>query len=270
MNVKNIINGWSNFLKSKTVGAKNYIESQAAVRMSICQTCELNSNGICATREAQHTITGETTNGCGCPLGPKTMSKNDQCPLGKWHAMVSEEIWEDTLAIADYDKLVYASKDLGKDVLLYNQKENGVFVSADAKLIFPYVTLGWYAGLGFLSTPTVYDAIGLLTFNERAKIFGARDSFIEMLKTTKEDKIILWIPMILAPENTNTATFIRACDFCMQDIANRTGKYIQYIYTLTPNADELKTHLDRLGVYYERSQIPTKLQDLINSTKNDN
>ncbi len=45
-------------------------EEIAQKRMSVCNTCPLNADGICM--------------GCGCLLSLKVYSEENNCPEGKW------------------------------------------------------------------------------------------------------------------------------------------------------------------------------------------
>lgn len=89
-NLKNIIEGWSNYLfDNKEI--KELAESRAA----ICASCPLNVNNICSKQMSgqvvetfvyneQLRIKGSTQKGCSCPLSAKTRSPESKCPLNKW------------------------------------------------------------------------------------------------------------------------------------------------------------------------------------------
>jgi len=70
-------------------------KTMAEQRMSICNKCPVNVNGVCSKNKsgvATKTFMygnvaryeGKTYGGCGCPLKAKTHSETSQCPLGRW------------------------------------------------------------------------------------------------------------------------------------------------------------------------------------------
>ena len=82
-----IINGWSNLLKSTFNVLDIQTKKISEERLSHCRTCDLMVNNICSSsKKGYHVVTGVLTSGCGCPVRSKSMSMrpDTKCPLGKW------------------------------------------------------------------------------------------------------------------------------------------------------------------------------------------
>jgi hypothetical protein len=81
MSVKNIINGWSNF-----IFPNEEIEALAYKRAEICFGCPENKQGDLLVRlnDKLENIKGNYCDLCGCPLSPKVRSENEKCDNGKW------------------------------------------------------------------------------------------------------------------------------------------------------------------------------------------
>lgn len=69
--IKAIVEGHTNFVKSKTTGANEEVEELASQRLAICDSC------------SKKTKTNRCSE-CGCYLPAKTRSLNSNCPLNKW------------------------------------------------------------------------------------------------------------------------------------------------------------------------------------------
>ena len=67
---KNIIKGFTNFLKAKADVADEEVEELAKLRYSQCMRCPEKK--------------GENCGACGCVLGAKVRVLEESCPLNKW------------------------------------------------------------------------------------------------------------------------------------------------------------------------------------------
>lgn len=255
MKVKNIINGWGNLLRSKTIGVKDHIQAQADQRLAICKSCNLYNGTTCSTKKANHVVTGEELVGCGCPISAKVMSQHDTCPIGKWQQMLNKKVWNFATALANYDKVAIRDNNIKADVMLYNLKEENMFASIDKTLTIPYMTMAMYAAKHLVKTVKLIDAREVLNYSERAKIFMPSESFITMLNSQSIDvpnqTSILWVTRSMA-EEMSEAKFQNAMDWCNSEIFNKTKKQVYYIVTDTWNSD-IKKELDNLGIFYEDS-----------------
>jgi len=81
MNVKNILNGWQNFIDKSEV-----TETLAVQRALNCVDCvELKKGGLLSfMNDDLKEIQGHYCNICKCPLSAKLRSLNEVCPLNKW------------------------------------------------------------------------------------------------------------------------------------------------------------------------------------------
>lgn len=86
-NVKDIINGWSNYL----IGSDQTTLKEAKRRAEICSTCIACVRGMhtavlpdFAIKNIKGMYCSEEEGGCGCPLSPAVRSENHQCPKGLW------------------------------------------------------------------------------------------------------------------------------------------------------------------------------------------
>jgi hypothetical protein len=97
-NRKQILEG----IKNK-VFKKEHIEAEAARRWSICKECEyLDTEGSKCLVKGTQPCCGE----CGCSLGLKTRSLSSECGIGKWKAVM-----EDDLEMTLKDALNYKDED---------------------------------------------------------------------------------------------------------------------------------------------------------------
>jgi hypothetical protein len=81
MNVKNILNGWQNFI------AKSEVTEDLAVQRALnCVDCvELKKGGLLSfINDDLKEIQGHYCNICKCPLSAKLRSLNEKCPLNKF------------------------------------------------------------------------------------------------------------------------------------------------------------------------------------------
>lgn len=62
-----------------------FVEDVASLRYNICSECEHHGD------ECAIPGTAPCCNECGCSLGFKTRALSADCPLGKWHALITEE-----------------------------------------------------------------------------------------------------------------------------------------------------------------------------------
>lgn len=69
MKIRNIIQGWRNFILDLFSDIRYHKEFTE--RMEVCKQCEDNMAGIC-----KH---------CGCILKAKTKAEDEECPTGKWN-----------------------------------------------------------------------------------------------------------------------------------------------------------------------------------------
>lgn len=68
MVIKNIIQGWLNFILDIISDIK--YKKEFDERLEICKLCEHNKLGICDL--------------CGCVLKAKTKAEDEVCSIGKW------------------------------------------------------------------------------------------------------------------------------------------------------------------------------------------
>ncbi len=62
-----------------------YVEDVAAKRLAICEMCP-SKGDMCEVPG-----TAPCCNECGCSLAFKTRALSDECPLGEWKALMSED-----------------------------------------------------------------------------------------------------------------------------------------------------------------------------------
>lgn len=92
MVIKNIIEGWANYVKDRFDALPDDIKYLSEARLVMCDGCEIRSGGSCdPSKSGKHIVTGETASGCGCHIAAKSMSPSSQCPLGKWETIKMEK-----------------------------------------------------------------------------------------------------------------------------------------------------------------------------------
>jgi hypothetical protein len=81
MNLKNLVNGWVNYIFED-----KEIEKLAYERAEICASCPSNKEGdlLVMLNDKLQTIKGHYCSECGCPLSPKIRSVKEKCDAGKW------------------------------------------------------------------------------------------------------------------------------------------------------------------------------------------
>lgn len=85
--IKDILNGWENYL----VGGDDASKGVAKARATICSSCPAATFGLHAAvlpdyslGEIQGMYCSKEKGGCGCPLSTAVRSKDYKCIKGKW------------------------------------------------------------------------------------------------------------------------------------------------------------------------------------------
>lgn len=95
LKLKNIAEGCGNLFLSQFINLPKQTEELAYSRMKVCDSCEIRDKSICSQLSIgiveqdfiygnQKRTKGQVVKGCGCNLWCKTLSVNENCPLGKW------------------------------------------------------------------------------------------------------------------------------------------------------------------------------------------
>lgn len=84
MKINQIYEGWRNNLFPPERLAQ-VIETTSATRLEICNNCEFHSKNHLSVRPDAHCTK------CGCTLAAKTKCLSCECPLKKWHAVLTHE-----------------------------------------------------------------------------------------------------------------------------------------------------------------------------------
>lgn len=81
MNIKNILNGWQNFISRSEV-----TEQLAEKRAEICAFCPQLKEGkvLAFIKDDLKEIQGHYCNICKCPISAKIRSELETCELNKW------------------------------------------------------------------------------------------------------------------------------------------------------------------------------------------
>ena len=81
MNLKNLVNGWVNYIFED-----EETEKMAYKRAEICASCPSNKHGdlLVFLNDKLQSIKGNYCSECGCPLSPKLRSPNEKCDAKKW------------------------------------------------------------------------------------------------------------------------------------------------------------------------------------------
>ena len=83
--ITEILEGWGNVIKDNFNAVDPQTKELSKKRLIHCDSCNLRQGSSCSTTIfGYHVITNERTNGCGCNISAKTLSRSSQCPLGKW------------------------------------------------------------------------------------------------------------------------------------------------------------------------------------------
>jgi hypothetical protein len=93
MSLKNFLGAFANSTQilegiKNNIFKKEHIEAEAALRWSICKTCDrLDTTGSKCVMYGTQPCCGE----CGCSLEFKTRALSSSCPLDKWKAVMDEQ-----------------------------------------------------------------------------------------------------------------------------------------------------------------------------------
>jgi hypothetical protein len=81
MNIRNILNGWHNFLSKSEVS-----ERLASDRAMECIGCPHAKKGLLTVfiKDDFEEIQGYYCNLCKCPISAKIRSKKEKCDIDKW------------------------------------------------------------------------------------------------------------------------------------------------------------------------------------------
>lgn len=82
INISNILNGWSNFIKKSEV--TELIAVERATHCIDCKETKHSKTIKALIKDDLKEVEGYICNICKCPLSAKLRSENEQCPLGKW------------------------------------------------------------------------------------------------------------------------------------------------------------------------------------------
>jgi hypothetical protein len=85
MNAGQIVEGWSNYFKSKFNTLDPKLKNLSELRLQICAECPIRTGSLCdPSKRGINVESGKEVKGCGCHLGAKSMSPAAKCPLDKW------------------------------------------------------------------------------------------------------------------------------------------------------------------------------------------
>lgn len=85
MSFGQIVEGWSNYFKSKFNNLDPKVKRLSELRLQICVDCPIRTGSLCdPMKKGIHLETNKEERGCGCHLSAKSMSTSASCPLGKW------------------------------------------------------------------------------------------------------------------------------------------------------------------------------------------
>lgn len=81
MNIKNILNGWVNFIEKSEV-----TEAMAEKRALECAKCVHCKEGklLALIKDDLKEVEGFYCGLCYCPISPKIRSELETCPVNKW------------------------------------------------------------------------------------------------------------------------------------------------------------------------------------------
>lgn len=92
MSLTNIVEGWYNYIKGTS-----YIKRLMKNRLEICNECpelvEVSKLGQVLPKLLNLEDSLFKCNKCGCPIGPKTASTKESCPLKKWGVAGTEDFY---------------------------------------------------------------------------------------------------------------------------------------------------------------------------------
>ena len=85
MSLKNILDGWGNWVLQNFNLLGPEIEKISKARLIICDVCDIRIGNLCSSKKQGINIKNKkTVSGCGCLIPQKTLSPSSKCPLGKW------------------------------------------------------------------------------------------------------------------------------------------------------------------------------------------
>ena len=72
--IKQILSGWGNLLKDEMGFLDKETKDMSTKRLLICNNCPIRTENVC----------DKLKGGCGCPIIPKSLSPESDCPKGYW------------------------------------------------------------------------------------------------------------------------------------------------------------------------------------------
>ena len=83
MSIKNIVSGWTNYIKAKSpLGLSEDLQKLSLHRSEICKSCPSLSDT--PLKVAGKTVARAQCIECGCAFPQLVYAPDKQCPLGKW------------------------------------------------------------------------------------------------------------------------------------------------------------------------------------------
>ena len=82
MNIKNILNGWQNFISKSEVTER--LASDRAMECIGCENAKFSKTIEVFIKDDFEEIEGYLCKLCKCPLSAKIRSVSEKCEIGKW------------------------------------------------------------------------------------------------------------------------------------------------------------------------------------------
>ena len=82
MNIKNILNGWQNFISKSEVSEQ--LASDRALECIGCEHAKFKKSIEVFIKDDFKEIEGYICNLCKCPISAKIRSVNEKCDIDKW------------------------------------------------------------------------------------------------------------------------------------------------------------------------------------------
>jgi|TARA_B110000977_G_C10923609_1_gene434140 hypothetical protein len=83
--IREIIEGWANVVKDQFDAVDPQTKELSKKRLLSCDICNIRQGNNCSPYIfGYHEVTGHRVSGCGCNISAKSLSRNSECPLGKW------------------------------------------------------------------------------------------------------------------------------------------------------------------------------------------
>jgi hypothetical protein len=83
--IREIIEGWANVVKDHFDAVDPQTKELSKKRLLYCDICNIRQGNNCSPHIfGYHEVTGYRVSGCGCNISAKSLSRNSECPLGKW------------------------------------------------------------------------------------------------------------------------------------------------------------------------------------------